>query len=368
MICVMRALKNTLCLLVILTGVSCIQSPVGQSGTETARTGSHREFQFFPAKPDKPRIQYLLTIDNALDIEVPKSSLFKFVVGDEANDVPGIAKPYGVKLSGDRMYVCDTRGGLVVVDFVERKFNVWGTGKSNQLIRPFNVDVDEASGDVFVVDTGRRQVVVFDRNGKFMLAIGAPGQFDRPTDVAVLGDRLYVCDTGAHCVHVVDRNTGKSLRTIGKGDDFAKALHYPTNIDIMGDTLFVSDTGDFRVMKYSLRGKVIGYFGKAGKTPGSFARPKGIAVDHKGRMYVVDGAFFNTQVFDDQNRLLMFFPYTAGVEPGQLYLPTGISISYHVPEFLKQYVSPNFSPEYLIAICSQYGNKVNIYAFGEYTD
>lgn len=362
---VLRILAGSVSFMALLLALSCTRPP-DSTPAPGAEADSHSEqsYVFYPSPPDQPRIQFLMSIDSALDIEIPKSSFFRFVVGEERQPTKVINKPYGVDLAGDRMYVCDTRGGLVVVDFKDRSFDIWG--KDGQLIRPFNVDTDPDSGEAFVVDVGRRQIVVFDREGRQTRLYGSSQQLDRPSDVCVYKDRVYVCDTGLHCVHVIDRNTGEFLSRIGEGEEYAKALHYPTNIDIVDDILYVSDTGDFRVMKYDLRGRVVDYFGQVGKSPGSFARPKGISVDRSGRMYVVDGAFFNVQIFDKENRLLLYFPYTAGTGTGQLYLPTGIAISYDVPEYLSKLTSPDFTPRYLIAICSQYGNKVNLYAFGDH--
>jgi len=56
--------------------------------------------------------------------------------------------------------------------------------------------------------------------------------------------------------------------------------------------------------------------------PGNFARPKGIGVDPDGHIYVVDAAFNNFQVFNNQGALLLIVGAT-GRGPGQFYLPAG---------------------------------------------
>jgi DNA-binding beta-propeller fold protein YncE len=62
-----------------------------------------------------------------------------------------------------------------------------------------------------------------------------------------------------------------------------------------------------------------------GNTPGTFSRPKGVASDSDGNIYVIDALFDNIQVFDRQGRLLMDFgEHGNGI--GAFWLPTAIYI------------------------------------------
>jgi len=67
-------------------------------------------------------------------------------------------------------------------------------------------------------------------------------------------------------------------------------------------------------------------FGSIGDGFGSFARPKGVALDSEDHAYVVDAAFSNIQIFDDTGRLLLFFG-ALGRSPGFFWLPAGIYIA-----------------------------------------
>jgi len=62
-----------------------------------------------------------------------------------------------------------------------------------------------------------------------------------------------------------------------------------------------------------------------GHEPGTFSRPKGVAADSDGNIYVVDALFDNIQIFDESGRLLMAFG-EHGNGYGALWLPTGIYI------------------------------------------
>ena len=62
-----------------------------------------------------------------------------------------------------------------------------------------------------------------------------------------------------------------------------------------------------------------------GDAPGTFSRPKGVASDSDGNIYVVDALFDNIQMFDKEGHLLMAFG-NHGKEYGEFWLPTGIYI------------------------------------------
>jgi len=62
-----------------------------------------------------------------------------------------------------------------------------------------------------------------------------------------------------------------------------------------------------------------------GDRPGSFANPKGIALDSDGHIYVTDAAFCNVQIFDSQGNVLLFVGQL-GPRPGYFHLPAGIAI------------------------------------------
>jgi DNA-binding beta-propeller fold protein YncE len=66
-------------------------------------------------------------------------------------------------------------------------------------------------------------------------------------------------------------------------------------------------------------------FGAPGDGPGYFSRPKGVAVDSDGNIYVVDALFDNVQVFDREGQLLLAFG-GPGQAAGQFWLPSEILI------------------------------------------
>ena len=54
---------------------------------------------------------------------------------------------------------------------------------------------------------------------------------------------------------------------------------------------------DTRVQKFDREGKLIGVWGSEGKDPGQLNRPEDLAVDHLGRVYVLEYNNSRVQVF-----------------------------------------------------------------------
>ncbi|UCH52455.1 MAG: hypothetical protein JSW09_07480, partial [Pseudomonadota bacterium] len=319
---------------------------------------------FYPPLPNPPRIQYLATFSQARDAGDKPSGFAEFVLGKETPDSDSVRKPYGVAIHEGKILVADTRGnGYAQFDLVAKRFDfILGRG-GGAMQKPINITVDR-DGTRYVTDTGRNQILSFDRNNKFLKAYGVKDQF-KPSDVAVSDNRLYVVDLQHHQIHVLDKASGKTMGKLGKAGSKDGELFQPTNIALGPDNhLYVTDTGNFRVQKLTLDGQFVASYGSIGSGIGKFARPKGVALDRDGRLYVVDAAFENVQVFDRDGKLLMFFG-APGEAPESINLPTVVTIDYDNVRLFQKYAEPKFQLEYVILVASQFGaNKVNAYGFG----
>jgi len=231
---------------------------------------------------------------------------------------------------------------------------------------PLNVAVD-SDGVCYVVDAGRDQVVVFDKNGNYLSTIGKQGEM-KPRDVAVSKDRIYIADLQKHNVHVLDKTTRNVLFDVphsGDETNKSRALFTPTNLglDSKGN-LYVSDTGAFRVQVYDSKGNFVRSVGEMGDGLGQFARVKGIAVDRQDRLYAADAMSQVIQIFDDEGKLLTWFG-----EPGSdnkiQNLPAKVALDYDDVPFFERYASPKFKVEHLVIVINQIGpHKVSVYGFG----
>ena len=318
---------------------------------------------FFPPLPNPPRIQYLTTLTTMDDLKKKKSSFADFILGEQSKESL-FKKPYGVAMHDGKIYVVDIRGGgYVVLDLKTGSRDLVSGGVAGRMNKPINISID-VGGTKYISDTGRQQILVFDRNDKFIRAFGVKGQL-KPSDVAITTDRLFVADLNSHTIQVLDKNTGKILNQIGSVGSKDGELFFPTNLVIGVDNhLYVSDTGNFRVQKFTLDGKFVQSYGSIGSGFGKFARPKGVAIDKQGRIYVVDAAFENVQLLNNNGKLLLFFGQ-AGNKPGDMNLPADISIDYKNVGYFQVYAHPKFKLEYIMLVSSQFGvNKISVFGFG----
>ncbi len=280
----------------------------------------------WPAPPDAPRIKYVGQLTSTDDLSGGKTAWQAFTEAlTGKRNVIRLVTPKDAAVWGNKVYVVDTDQSAVVAFDLDTRKTIAMTGRGdNRLVKPVHIAVSDRR--VFVSDVATRSVAVFDHNGR-MISTWGKGQFIRPAGLCFcpVNRRLYVVDTGAHCVIVLDE-AGKRVGKFGGRGERDGLFNYPLSITFsQGAGLLVTDAMNARVQRFDLDGKFISAFGQQGDVPGSFALPKGIACDSRGHVYVVDGRFENVQIFDLAGRLLMKFG-SEGQKPGQFYLPEGIFI------------------------------------------
>jgi DNA-binding beta-propeller fold protein YncE len=318
-------------------------------------------YVLFPAPPQESRIQFLAAYRSADDVLPPLSGFRRFILGDREGRE--LAKPYGVAIHDGQILVCDTMARIVVVfDLKARNVELLGGGPNGRVRKPVNIAVDD-DGTRYVVDVDLQRVMVYDRNNRYLRALGNPEAWS-PTDVAISGKRLYVTDKKNGQVVLLEKATGEELKRFSQPGSGEGELFAPTNIEVGADgSVYVSDTGNFRILKFDSRGKLLQQIGSIGRGLGQFVRPKGVAVDREGRVYVADAAIQNVQIFDPEGKLLLFFG-GAGNGPGRMNLPAKAVIDYDNVDLFADRAAPGYEIEYLIAVTNQFGpNKVNVYGF-----
>jgi len=319
---------------------------------------------FYPPLPELPRVQFLTTINNAKDIG---GSTGNFLFGP-SREGSSISRPFDVAHEKGRIYVADPGlGAIIVIDLTTRKFEYIHDTEGGPLQSPMGIFIAE-DGYKYIADSGRAQILVLDETNKFVRAYGRKGQF-RPLSVAVRGDRIYVVDVQESEIEVLDKESGDVIEKIGGTGNEEGRFQWPTRVilDPGSDDIFVTDFLNFRVQKMDRDGKFIQQIGENGTWPGATPRPKGIAVDDDGYLYVIDGAFEMVQIFNsDSADVLMSFG-KFGPEAGGSWLPAGVNIDYDNLEYFQRYVDKNFRAKYLVYVVNQAGfRKLNVYAFGEW--
>ncbi len=282
----------------------------------------HREY-VWPLPPEKPRIRYVKSLWGEEDVR--KSAPVDFIVGK--NPSTDLFKPYGVGTDhSGRVYVTDTIRRMVFV-FDELMGDLRLLGQHEVPLKvPADVAVDQTE-KVYVSDSVGDVVFVFDLNDRIINKFGQ-GILDNPAGMVLDEgrDRLYVVSVKTHRVEVFSLE-GKHLFGFGGFGREGGLMNRPMDIaqGPEGD-LYVVDSANFKIKVFTPEGDFVREFGSLGMGPGQFSRPKGIAVDMAGRVYVTDASYNNFQIFDNDGRLLLAVG-TGGISgPGEFSLPADIEI------------------------------------------
>lgn len=245
--------------------------------------------------------------------------------------------PSGGDLVGNRLYLADKGNQIirllditnlqsapliVIAGTVGMAGYRYSAGYSAQFNRPVGI-VADGKGNLYVADTANhtiRKVVLSTREvttvvgtpgvGGFMdSAFGSP-LFNNPRGICIIGDHLYVSDSGNHLIRRVNLNNGyvglvaglsdyvKNIGSPGTSDSTGAASGFndPRGIAADGLYLYVSDTGNHTIRRIlSSTGQVKTIAGmpkEAGYKDGvgfnaRFSYPRGLAVDGD-YIYVAD--------------------------------------------------------------------------------
>lgn len=320
-------------LAVALACTGCATAPIRADlvfGTEG--TGAKRPM--WPAPPEVPRYFYAgqLTGEANFRRPEPAQSGFGEVLRWIAGIVSGSAAPVvlqrpqqGVVDDAGRIYVTDTsRQAVFVFDPAGGELLVWDKADGLRgFVAPSGVALGNR-GELLVTDAELGIVVRLDAAGNPLGQIGK-GLLKRPTGIArdPLRRLTYVADTYAHDVKVFD-DEGRLVNLIGRRGESPGEFNYPSYLAFARGELYVTDTLNNRIQVFSADGDVLQrQFGSRGLYVGNLVRPKGVAVDHEGNVYVMESYYDHLLVFDRLGRFLMAIGGT-GTDTGKFYLPAGV--------------------------------------------
>ncbi|MEK6528271.1 MAG: hypothetical protein AAB089_00540 [Nitrospirota bacterium] len=325
------------------------------------------ETVFYPPPPKQPKLQFLLSITTEEDIGRKASALEEFLIGKQES-LKRLGKPIDISASKGKIYISDrTFKKILIIDLGKKEFDFLKDEGAGALVDPVGIWITE--DDIkYIADMGRKQIVVFGSDNKFLRAYGEKEQFAIPIDAAVYKDRIYVCDRDKNSIEVIDKNTGKTIQSIGGIGAEEGKFYKPTHVIVDHEgNIYVNDSFNFRIQKFSPNGAYIKQFGYQGDTLGAFARPKGIAVDREGHIYAADTAFENVQIFDDKTAEFIFFFGEYGEKPGDMYMPSGLYVDHHNIEYFNKYADKDFKIKYLIYVGNMAGfKKLNVYGYGDW--
>lgn len=285
---------------------------------------AQNESVVWPAPPQQPRIRLIGTFGKPEDLGI-KQSIFGRLWGWIAGPAPrAMVRPYAIAAMGSRVAVADPGAGVVhLYDLAGGGYQRIDSAGKQPLVSPVGVAI--ADDQVYVADSARARIFVFDDSGKLTRTLEG---LQRPTGLAWDGERrrLYVTDTVSHSVAVLTPD-GERLFSFGRRGTGDGEFNFPSHLSFADGRLYVNDTMNFRIQVFDPDGTFLSSFGKHGDSAGNFAQPKGIALDSEGDIYVVDALFNRVQIFNQRGKLLLVFGGDGGA-PGELWLPSGLFIEH----------------------------------------
>jgi len=206
---------------------------------------------------------------------------------------------------------------------------IYGGFDKEALDKPMDVSV--IGQFIYVTDTNNQRVQVFDLGGSPVFKFGEqgekPGQFEFPYGID--GDsqgNVYVADLYNGCVSVHDAK-GKFIRYFAEKDPGEKIIDTPGGLRIIDNKVYVTDINQSKVLIFDLEGKKLQEIGKMGQNPGEFRAPNAVTADGDGNIYVVDSGNQRVQVFDSAGKFLRIINgSTDGKGPSVFVNPRGIGV------------------------------------------
>lgn len=113
-----------------------------------------------------------------------------------------------------------------------------------------------------------------------------------------------------------DHDPPSALASVGIAGSGSGQMQRPRGVafDASGN-MWVADTQNNRIQKYSANGSFLMQFGSAGMGAGQFNKPIGLAVGSNGWIWVADSVNKRVQVFDSQGTFINSITYGPFVEP-----------------------------------------------------
>jgi 6-bladed beta-propeller protein/NHL repeat-containing protein len=284
--------------------------------------------QVWPLPPARPRIQFEQAFSTAEELGIGRS--FWQWLGDVVfgADEMHMLRPMDVITVDEHLiYVADPGvRGVHRFDTRDQSYQLIQDKQQRGLPSPVALAADK-NGNVYVSDSSLAQILIIHKNSDYAQNFELNASLRQPTGLAIekkSGD-IFLLDTLQHQV-LVFNSVGELIKRMGQRGVKPGEFNFPTHIQVKNKKLLVTDSLNFRIQIFNLDGKYLQGFGQAGQSSGYLSRPKGVAMDGLGNVYVVDSLLNNIQIFKQSGELLMTMG-EQGLQAGQFWLPTGIHIT-----------------------------------------
>ena len=203
---------------------------------------------------------------------------------------------YGVACGKDMICVSDYKDDTVHI--LDKNLNFiksfGSTGNNTGEFRgPKGLGLDK-DANIYVIDSGNHRVQKFDKDGKFILKFGEPGEYeaqlDNPSNIYIDDNTIYVSDTGNKRIACFD-DSGNFIKNI-----IIKDLDMPRGISLYNKKLIVADEKK-GLLFYSLDNNTSSVFNSWNNSKKSFSKVITAHADRDGRLYCLDYNHENVFIF-----------------------------------------------------------------------
>ena len=186
----------------------------------------------------------------------------------------------------------------------EFKCSIGNSGPSVQrLSKPGPMMYSAFKSNLFVADNGNKRIALYNAGYQYVCQVGK-GQIEQVCSLAVSldGELVYALERAktSKCVRIFN-SSGELIKELGMRHS---ELKHPWSLCTSdeGQVMVTDGSPDYGTLGHSVRvfskeGKLLGKVGCSGKIPGQFKDPRGLVIDGKGKMIVIDSGNHRLQIF-----------------------------------------------------------------------
>lgn len=270
------------------------------------------------------------------------------LLGPPLHTMEGLRHPYSAVFgTRNQLYVSES-GGHCIQKFWRNGDRVDVESFTSQRPKcPTGLTVD-GDGYIYAVNTSTHTLNKFDAKGKMIVEVGRQGsdgeEFNHPSGIAVIGDKVYVCDRNNGRIQVYSKDL-ELVSTFGSHGSEEGQMNWPYDLTEDGsEHIYVADCDNHRVQVFDRDGQFLSTFGSCGAEPGCLRRPTGICMGRNRLLYVTEYTNHRVSVFHTDGTYVGSFG-SYGNKRGEFCYPVGITMD----------------RDGFVYVCDQGNNRVQVF-------